>query len=100
METKKATIRRDAANAFLVLDVSNAPLEIILTDDNPNNVKSVFNVLLKELKGGAIEFELEDDKEDLYRHICTEYISQLNGEMKAIYQELDDYDLLEEEDDE
>ena len=95
METKKATIRRDANNAYLVLDVTETPLEIILTDDIPNNVKSIFNKLLKELKVGVIEFELQDDNEDLYHHICTEYISQLNGEMKAIHQELDDYDLLE-----
>jgi len=95
METKKATIKREESNTYLVLEVSDNPLQIVITDDNPNNVKSVFNNLLKELKKGLIEFNLEDDKEDLFYHICKEYLTQLNSEMKAIYKELEDYELLE-----
>ena len=93
METKKAAIRREDSNTFLVLNVDTNPLQIILTDDNPNSVKSVFNNLLKELKKGLFEFELEDETVDLYHHICTEYIIQLNIELKAIYDEIVDYEL-------
>ena len=50
METKRATIKREETNTYLVLEIGEAPLQIILTDDNPNNVKMVFNSLLKELK--------------------------------------------------
>lgn len=97
METKKATIKREEANTYLVLEVGETPLQIILTDDNPNNVKSVFNSLLKELKKGLFEFNLEDETQDLYHNICLEYLVQLNSEVEAIYDELVDYELTEEQ---
>ncbi len=96
METNKATIQRGDQNTFLVLNVNSQDFKIILTDDNPNNVKEVFNKLLLELKKGLFEFELEDETEDLYYHICQEYILQLNDELQIIYQELEEYELLEE----
>ena len=94
METKKALIERTDSNTFLVLYVGLNPLKIVLTDDNPNNVKTIFNNLLKELKKGLFQFSLEDDTQDLYFHICTEYISQLNSEMNVIYEELLEYNLI------
>lgn len=97
METKKATIKREETNTYLVLEVSETPLQIILTDDNPNNVKIVFNSLLKELKKGLFEFNLEDETQDLYNNICLEYLVQLNSELRAIYDELVDYELTEEQ---
>lgn len=95
MATRKATIKRDKVNAYLVLETGNKSVEIILTDDNPANITAVFNSLLKELKKGLIQFDLEDGKDDLYFHICKEYIKQLNAEMKEVYRELEDYHLLE-----
>lgn len=95
METKKATIKRETSNTYLVLEVGEKPLEIILTEDNPNNVKSVFNSLLLELKKSIIQFDLIDETEDLFYNICVEYITQLNSELKSIYQELVDYELTE-----
>nr|WP_067062001.1 hypothetical protein [Mucilaginibacter sp. L294] len=94
MEIKKATISRGEAETSLLLEIVDSPLKIVLTDDNPNNVKTVFNILLKELKNGIFEFVLEDDVQDLYYHLCTEYIVQLNLEMKAVYQELLDFSLV------
>jgi hypothetical protein len=95
METRKATIKRDASNTYLVLEVSGKKLEIILTDDNPNNIMTAFNSLLKELKKGIFQYNLEDKTDDLYFHISKEYIKQLNSELKAVYSELKDYNLLE-----
>ncbi|MCL2290451.1 MAG: hypothetical protein FWC34_07090 [Bacteroidetes bacterium] len=94
MEIKKATIKREETNSYLVLEVGSSPLLITLTDDNPNEIKSVFNNLLKELKKGAFKFNLEDETLDLYHYICVEYITQLNVEMQAIYTELLDYELI------
>lgn len=96
METKKATINRGDTNTYLVLEIGDTPLQITLTDDNPNNVKATFNELLKELKKGVFQFNLDDDSQDLYNNICAEYITQLNSEIKAIYEELSDYELIEE----
>lgn len=95
METKKATIKREETNTYLVLEVGETPLQIVLTDDNPNNIKQVFNSLLKELKKGLFVFELVDDNKDLFQNICIEYLIQLNAEISAIYDELVDYELIE-----
>lgn len=97
METKKASIKREESNTYLVLDVGENPINITLTDDNPNNVKSAFNLILKELKKGIFEFELEDENFDLYNNICIEYLNQLNAEIKVIHSELVEYELTENE---
>ena len=95
MAIRKATIRRGKTDNRLVLETSGKPLEIVLTDDNPNNVMSAFNSLLLDLKKGMFSYELEDTGNDLYFHICVEYIKQLNAELKTVHGELKEYDLLE-----
>jgi len=95
METKKASIKREESNTYLILGVGENPIKITLTDDNPNNVKSAFNLILKELKKGLFEFELEDEIFDLYNNICIEYLNQLNAEIKVIHSELVEYELTE-----
>ena len=94
METRKATIKREINKASLILVDANQEHEIILSEDNPNNVKHVFNNLLKDLKKGIFEYELEDSTLDLYHNICKEYIIQLNSEIQSIYTEMDEFDLL------
>lgn len=97
MATHNATIdRKDNDNATLKLAVGSEELNIVLTDDNPNEIKAVFNKLLLQLKDGEIEFNLIDEKEDLHFHICKEYINQLNAELKSTYKELKDNGLLNE----
>ncbi|WP_316801461.1 hypothetical protein [Pedobacter frigidisoli] len=95
MVTKKATIKRQTDQSKLVLEGHSENFEIILTEDNPNNIKSVFNAILKDLKRGLIQFELTDEKEDMYYHICSEYVKQLNAEMVVIYEELEKFELVE-----
>jgi len=94
METHNATIERKDDNATLKLALGITVLDIVLTEDKPNDVKSVFNKLLEQLKSGEFEFSLTDEKEDLYFHICKEYITQLNAELKSTYKELQDSGLL------
>jgi ethanolamine utilization microcompartment shell protein EutL len=95
MATHNATIERKAdSTAILKLTIGAEELIIVLTEDNPNAVKSVFNKLLLHLKNGEIDFNLKDDKDDLYFHICKEYITQLNIELKSTYTELKDSGLL------
>ena len=101
METKKATITRekDKDKAILVLPGVSINHEIILTEDNPNSIKFVFNNLIQDLKKGLFQFELEDTGNDLFHNICKEYIVQLNSELQSIYNEIDESDLLEIQDD-
>lgn len=94
METHNATIERKDNNAILKLALDETTLDIVLTEDNPNDVKTVFNKLLKQLKSEEFSFNLTDEKEDLYFHICKEYIIQLNAELKSTYKELQDNGLL------
>jgi len=97
METHNATIERKDNNAILKLALGETALDIVLTEDKPNDVKTVFNKLLKQLKNGEFSFNLTDEKEDLYFHICKEYITQLNAELKSTYKELQDNGLLKTE---
>lgn len=95
MVTHKATIERKKDSATLKLAVGKTVLNIVLTEDKPNDVKSVFNKLLEILKKGLFDFSLTDEKQDLYYHICKEYITQLNTELKSTFQELKDNGLLQ-----
>jgi len=94
MATHNATIERKENSATLKLALNGTVLDILLTEDKPNDVKSVFNKLLGQLKNGEFDFNLSDEKEDLYHHICKEYITQLNTELKSTYKELQDNGLL------
>lgn len=94
MEIKTATIERNENNVILRLTLGDEFLDIVLTEDKPNDVKKVFNKLLDKLKSGVFEFNLTDEKEDLYYHICKEYITQLNAELKSTYNELEDNGLI------
>ena len=97
MEEYKATIVKESdEKVMLSLSVEGDTFNIVLTEDNPNNVKSVFNGLLQKLKSSLFKFELESDNEDLYYFISKEYISQLNSELLSVYNELSDYNLLDE----
>lgn len=95
METKKATITRETDKASLVLSGVSSTHEIILTEDKPNNIKFVFNNLIQDLKKGVFQYELDDSIIDLYHNICREYLLQLNTEMQSIYDEMEEFDLLE-----
>jgi hypothetical protein len=94
METHNASIERKENSATLKLVLGAEELKIVLTEDNPNEVKSVFNKLLSHLKNGEINFHLTDETDDLYFHICKEYVTQLNAELKSTHAELKDNGLL------
>jgi hypothetical protein len=95
METRKATIKREKDKASLILAGTTLDHEIILTEDNPNNVKHVFSSLLRDLKKELFQYNLEDSNIDLYYNICKEYIIQLNSEMQSIHREMAEFDLLD-----
>lgn len=84
----KASISRTDDVTKLILPIKDKNLELILTSDNPNEIKQTFNELIVELKKVEFNYELEDDKGDLYTSICSEYIAQLNIELDTIRGEL------------
>ena len=85
METHKATINRADSKTSLCFTIREKILVINLTEDKPNEVKSVFNQLILELKKSEFKFELDDSDRDLFYHISSEYISQLNTELSSVY---------------
>ncbi len=95
MQNLNATILREEENVNLVLSFGTTNHKICLTDDNPNEVKTVFNDLIVELKKGKFDFTLVDETQDLYYHICKEYIKQLNGEIADVFSQLKIYKLIE-----
>ena len=97
MATHSATIDRKDNGATLKLVLGADELNITITEDNPNEVKTAFNKLLEHLKSGEFDFNLSDEKDDLYFNICKEYITQLNAELKSTYKELEDNGLLKTE---
>lgn len=87
-------IKRDNEKAVLVFTIGLKSYNISLTDDNPGEVKAVFNHLITELKNGKFSFSLVDDTKDLYYYICDEYIKQLNGEIADVYSQLKKNELI------
>jgi len=95
MEKLKARIERSDEDVTLILDVRGENLQILLTQDKPSDVKETFNLMLVKLKEGEFNFELQDEHEDLYHHMCEEYIKQLNSELSSVHREMTRYALLE-----
>lgn len=94
MLSYNATIERKDDVVNLILTASAKNYCICLTDDNPSEVKNVFNDLIIELKKGKFSFSLKDETQDLYFHLCAEYIKQLNGEIADVFSLLKKYDLV------
>lgn len=95
METFKSKINRGNKEVELVLLVRDASFNIPLTKDAPNEIKEVFNSLIKELKKGEFNFTIEDSEDDLYFSLSKEYIKQLNSELSSVFKELEDLNLLD-----
>ncbi len=94
MEMYNAAIETRGEDKYLVLMLADESLEIPLTEDEPIKVKSVFNRLVESLKNGAFNFEFQDNGSDLFVQVSKEYITQLNLELVAVYEEMEHFDLL------
>lgn len=94
MESHEATIARSEKQTELIFKIGPREFKICLTDDNPGEVKKVFNALIVELKKGKFQFALSDSEKDLYHYICDEYVKQLNGEIANVYSQLKQCGLL------
>lgn len=93
MEKYSATVVSQEEHHFINIKTSDEEIQIPLSEDNANAVKSAFNKLIILLKNEIFEIELEDLKEDLISHIAIEYITQLNNELKEVHAEITEYKL-------
>lgn len=94
METYNATVVNEDDDWFLVLSVDSDDMRIPLTRDEPLVIKTVFNKLILNLKEREFQFEAKIVGKDLFSQIAKEYIEQLNLELRSVYKELSDYDLV------
>ena len=96
METYSAEVTTISDEVFLVLKVVGKDLSIPITKDLPKEIQNVFNELIKFLKNGVFQFGMEDVEDgDINYHIAKDYISHLNLELVAIYEEMKQHGLLE-----
>ncbi len=95
MAIYNATIINKGDNYFLELCVKAQKLLIPLTEDKPNETKSVFNQLILALKKENFSFKFNSTDKDIYSQIGEEYIKQLNTELKSVYKDLDEYGLID-----
>ncbi len=97
METYNAEVIEKESEYYLSFDVKGEKYNIPLTKDEPNEIKEVFNQLIINLKKGPFNFSIpEKEDADIIYHVAKEYVDQLNTELHDIYKELEEYNLVDE----
>ncbi|EGQ8135229.1 TPA: hypothetical protein ACPJ1X_000145 [Vibrio alginolyticus] len=93
METIKADLRKEEEKYFIDI-LFDTTISIPISDDDHNEVKSAFNLLIEQLKGRAFSIELNETDKDLFYHVAVEYLEQLNSELCSVHQEMEQYGFL------
>lgn len=95
METIKADLRKQEEKYFIDI-LFDTTISIPISDDDHNEVKSAFNLLIEQLKDRAFSIELNEADKDLFYHVAVEYLEQLNIELLSVHQEMEQYGFLNE----
>jgi len=98
METIKAEVVESDGKHFIKICNEEHPITIPMSEDKANEVKSAFNKLIARIKDGEFQIELEEIGEDLFSQVASEYVTQLNKEIKEVYGEMVRHGLVEVED--
>jgi len=96
MEIVKAKVLEAESRHFIRIGDGKDSIDIPISEDNPNKVKSAFNKLLVRLKTNKIKIELEDVGTDLFSQVANEYIAQLNRDLSTVHREMVKHQLVEE----
>jgi hypothetical protein len=96
MDNISAKLELEGEKYFITIHVDIDKIRIPISENKPNEVKSAFNKLIQRLKLGEFNIELEEVGTDLFSHVATEYIKQLNLELSEIYAEMESLELLDE----
>ncbi|WP_318463743.1 hypothetical protein [Photobacterium leiognathi] len=95
MEIIKADLRKEEEKYFIDI-LFDTIISIPISDDDHNEVKSAFNMLVEQLRERAYSIELNEADKDLFYHVAVEYIEQLNSELVSVHQEMKHYGFLTE----
>lgn len=96
MGTVNATVVELEEKHFIKIETGDEDINIPISDDKPNEVKSAFNKLIARIKEGKFEIKLEDIGQDLFSQVAKEYVTQLNREIQEVRGEMQNYGLVEE----
>ena len=94
METIKASVVQVEEQHFIKIEAEYGEIMIPISQDKPNEVKSAFNKLIARLKDGEFQIEIEGVGGDLFSQVASEYITQLNKEIREVHGEMKQYGLV------
>ena len=94
METIRAKVVELDKKYFITIEAEDHAIKIPMSDDQANEVKSAFNRLIDRIRHGVFKIDLDEVGEDLFSQVASEYITQLNREIKEVYGEMDQYGLV------
>ena len=94
METIRAAVVKIDEKHYIEIGEQASIIRIPLSEDKPSEVKSAFNQIIERIRKGEFKIELEEIGDDLFSQVSKEYIKQLNREIKEVYGELKQLDLL------
>ncbi len=94
METIKATVECLGDKYFIKIRAVDHEINIPMSEDSPNEVKSAFNKIIALIKLGDFQIKLEEVGEDLFSLVATEYLTQLNREIQEVRGEMKQYGLI------
>lgn len=97
MVTLDATVERVEEKYLLKINIEQGSIEIPLSEDNPNAVKSAFNKLIHRVKIGEFTIQLDKVGEDLFSMVAHEYLTQLNREIQEVRSQMLEYGLIQTE---
>lgn len=99
MEILRAEVVQDDEIRFIRITNTETEIQIPLTEDNPNAIKSAFNELITVAKKDDLEIMMaEEVGPDLFSQVASEYIAQLNQEVQEVRNEMRDMGLIDDED--
>jgi len=93
METVKATVVQTDGKHFIKFDLEDGAVQIPMSEDKADDVKSAFNKLIVRIKKGEFQVKLEGVGEDLFSQVANEYVKQLNKEIKEVHAEMKQHGL-------
>lgn len=93
METVKATVVLIEEKHFIKIEVDGDSVLIPMSEDKADDVKSAFNKLIGRAKRGDFQIGFESQGDDLFSQVATEYIKQLNREIKEVHAEMKQHGL-------
>lgn len=86
---------QEGESCFIQIMGKEVEIKIFLTEENPNSIKSAFNQLINLVRNDDVEIKMNEVGTDLFFHVASEYISQLNREIQEVRNEMRSMNLIQ-----